>query len=220
MTDIIPPSYIIEKLKAFKVLNSYLRHNALSSLNTASLAVYMIKIGETDDELIEMLSNSLEMVTSLLIRTHDLERILEFYREDLETIRVIDLFEEASKRYQAKSINFKIEGDLQMQIESYYGVIFSGIFRNSILYRNSDEIRVIVKQKEKSVFINIIDTGGSLSDALKSDLMKHVQFNSRKHDQSHIDLFIVNEILKNYGNVFLIEKNKPKGCSFTITRHY
>lgn len=220
MADIIPPLYIIEKLKAFKALNSYLRHNALSSLNTASLAVHMIRMGENDDELIDMLSSSLEMIANLLIRTHDLERILEFYREDLETIKVINLLEEASKKYIAKSIDFIIEGDLHMQIESYYGVIFSGIFRNAIQYRNSDQLRVIVKQKEKSVLINIIDTGDSLSDAIKSDLMKQVQFNSRKHDQSYIDLFIVNEILKNYGNVIEIEENTPKGCSFSIMRHY
>jgi hypothetical protein len=169
MAGIIPPLNIIEKLKAFKVLNSYLRYNALSSLNTASLAIHMTRIGESDDELIDILSSSLEMIANLLIRTHDLERILEFYREDLETIKVIDLLEEASKKYIAKSINFIIEGDLHMQIESYCGIIFSSIFRNAIQYRNSDQLRVIVKQKEKSVLINIIDTGDSLLDAIKSN---------------------------------------------------
>ncbi|MFX0206020.1 MAG: ATP-binding protein [Candidatus Hodarchaeota archaeon] len=220
MTHIIPPPYITEKFKSFKVLNSYLRHNALSSLNTASLAVHMIRIGEGDEELIEMLSNSLETVTSLLIRTHDIERILEFYGEDLETIKVLDLFEEASKEYQAKSIEFIIDGDLQMQIESYYGAIFRGIFRNTLQYRKADEIRVTVQRKKKSNIIQILDNGENLSPEIKSDLINQVQFNSRKHDQSYIDLFIVNEILKNYNNIIRIEENTPKGSSFTIIKHF
>ncbi|MFX0049993.1 MAG: ATP-binding protein [Candidatus Hermodarchaeota archaeon] len=220
MIDIIPPPYITEKFKSFKVLNSYLRHNALSSLNTASLAVHMIKIGESDEELIEMLSNSLETVTNLLIRTHDIERILEFYKVDLETLKVFDLFEEASKEYYAKSIEFIIEGDHQTQIESYYGEIFRGIFRNALQYRNADEIRVNIQREKKSNIIHILDNGDNLSTEIKSDLIKQVQFNSRKHDQSYIDLFIVNEILKNYNNIIRIEENTPKGSSFTIIKYF
>ncbi|MFX0170869.1 MAG: ATP-binding protein [Candidatus Hodarchaeota archaeon] len=167
-----------------------------------------------------MLSKSLETVTSLLIRTYDIERILEFYKEDLESIKVLDLFEEASKEYQAKSIEFVIEGDYRMQIESYYGVIFRGVFRNALQYRNTDEIRVNVQRKKKFNIIQIHDNGENLSTDIKSDLIKQVQFNSRKHDQSYIDLFIVNEILKSYNNIVRIEETTPKGSSFTIIKHF
>ncbi len=211
MADIVESKAINASIKKYFRLNSILRHNALSSLNIADLATYMIKAGDEDtDKLLKILEESIDKATDQFIRTNELEILLDYHKWALEAIIITDLLDEVSKPYSNK-VKIEIGGNLKIRLESYYKAVFQGIFRNAIKIREANIIKILIKTNDKQMEIEFVDNGKKIPPSIKSSIERGREFNSLIHDQKHIDLFIVSAILANYETKIKSNDKTPEG---------
>lgn len=201
-----------ETIKAFEGLDSYLRHKALGNVNTATLALDLIK-NDSEVNLINMASNSLSNLSLMLTRSHDLQSIFELNGDKftVEEIMVV-----IWQNYRKKSSSIEYSGKVEILINNFFGNVFRCFIRNSFINRGANKLIIHNEVKRNRLTIKIIDNGDNLPINLIEDIKNESKFSSENHLESDIDIFIAKEILKAHEVTLDLGFNDPKGGIFTL----
>ncbi len=201
-----------EIIKGFEGLNSYLRHKAIGNVNTAALALEIMK-NETEDNLKDIASNSLSNLSLMLIRSHELQSVFEL---DVDKFTIEEIIKIIWLNYKKKSFSIEYTGETKVLISNFFGSIFSCLFRNSFINRGANRIVIHSEIKGNKCIIKILDDGDNLPINLIEDIKKDSKFSSKIHLESDVDLYIAKEIVNAHNLILDLGFNDPKGGIFTL----
>jgi K+-sensing histidine kinase KdpD len=201
-----------ETIKAFEGLNSYLRHKALGNVNTATLALELIKY-ESEVNLADIASNSLSSLSLMLIRSHELQSIFELNKKKFAIKEIIKVI---WQNYRKESISIEYTGEKKVFLSNFFGNIFSCFIRNSFINRGANKIVIHNEVKGNSLIMKIMDNGDNLPINLMEEIKNNSKFSSKDHLESDVDIFIAKEILKAHNIILDLGFNDPKGGIFTL----
>ena len=201
-----------ETIKAFEGLNSYLRHKALGNVNTATLALELIKY-ESEVNLVDIASNSLSNLSLMLIRSHELQSIFELNEKKFAIKEIIKII---WQNYRKESISIEYTGETKVLLSNFFGNIFSCFIRNSFVNRGANKIVIHNEVKGNYLIMKIMDNGDNLPINLIEEIKNDSKFSSKKHPESDVDIFIAKEILKAHKVMLDLGFNDSKGGIFTL----
>lgn len=203
-----------ETLKKFKRLNSFLRHNTISHLNTANLALDIYQMDESK-QFLEMVKGSIEMVLEASLRMHDIESIIQS-KKTVEWLKIPILVNQVKKRFSGDVSDIKVSGNTNLLIGEYFESILSCIMRNALKYRNASKFHVKVNSNGQQHEITIQDDGKRISETLVEILENNLEFNSVTHEQSDLDLFLAREISNSFNYTFTVFNTTTNSVEFVL----
>jgi len=214
-TDIIIRKKVEEKLKItserLKMLNKIIRHDLSSDFTVIISAISIFKKKKNTimlDEIEKRAKKSLKAISDykkyeLFIESND----------DLEIIEVSQLLNDVIVDY--PKVDFLLEGKCKVFADDGLYSIFTNLITNSINHGNSSKIVIKILSIDRSCKIIYRDNGTGIRAEIKDKIFDEGFFFG-KTGNTGIGLFIVKQMIENYGGSIKVEDNDSGGAVFII----
>ncbi len=193
-------------IKGFESINNYLRHKALGSVNTITLALDLYK-SDNDKTTIDIVIDSISNISLMLKRTHEIQSVFDLNGDKSSFNEVLDLILndklEISKKYE-------LINDSEIFVSDFVRNVFSSYARNILMYRGASKVEVKAELNDQLKII-IKDNGEIVSESLKQSIKNDSIFSPEEHNDINIDIFIMKEILNAHKIEYSFKENDPRG---------
>lgn len=198
--------------KQLELINSILRHDLANHFSVIRSAVRLYEREENKDLLNEIVKHSLQGI-ELIQNMKQLESVFssKIQTKDFPIVYVVI---KITKSY--PNINFDLDlKDATVLANNSLESVIDNIIRNAIDHGGTEKIKITTKKTENNYTLRITDFGKGIPDEIKPKIFDE-NFKSGSTGNTGLGLFIVKQMMNNYGGNVYVENNQPKGTTFVL----
>jgi PAS domain S-box-containing protein len=213
---------------------SQLGHDLKTPLTPLNILIPIVKEREKDPklkELLEVISNNLQYMKNLVIKTLELAQLnsdnFKFGFEDINlSQKVRSILEMESTFFEGKNVNIQnnIPQDITVQVDVLQiKELFDNLVSNAIKYSQPEGVQITLdaKKKDDLIIVSIKDTGfGIESHEIEHVFDEFYKVDYSRHDiqSTGLGLSICKRIIEKHGGRIWVEsQGKGKGSTFFFT---
>jgi PAS domain S-box-containing protein len=213
---------------------SQLGHDLKTPLTPLNILIPIVKEREQDPklkELLEVISNNLQYMKNLVIKTLELAQLnsdnFKFGFEDINlSQKVRSILEMESTFFEGKNVNIQnnIPQDITVQVDVLQiKELFDNLVSNAIKYSQPGGVQITLdaKKKDDLIIVSIKDTGfGIESHEIEHVFDEFYKVDYSRHDiqSTGLGLSICKRIIEKHGGRIWVEsQGKGKGSTFFFT---
>ncbi len=213
---------------------SQLGHDLKTPLTPLNILIPIVKEREQDPklkELLEVISNNLQYMKNLVIKTLELAQLnsdnFKFGFEDINlSQKVRSILEMESTFFEGKNVNIQnnIPQDITVQVDVLQiKELFDNLVSNAIKYSQPEGVQITLdaKKKDDLIIVSIKDTGfGIESHEIEHVFDEFYKVDYSRHDiqSTGLGLSICKRIIEKHGGRIWVEsQGKGKGSTFFFT---
>ncbi len=193
------------------VLTKILRHDLTNDFAVIKSALRLYRVNsETKmlDEIDKRVKNGLDTIhrqqkQESFIKTHSY----------LAEYKIEDVIDKTVKKY--SDIESKVSGSGIVFADDLIYSVFDNLISNAIKHGNSTKLNIEINSKGDDCEIKFMDNGKGIPDKIKKKIFDEGFFYGNTGNTG-IGLFIVKQIIEEYGGTVSVEDNKPNGAVFVI----
>jgi PAS domain S-box-containing protein len=213
---------------------SQLGHDLKTPLTPLNILIPIVKEREKDPklkELLEVISNNLQYMKNLVIKTLELAQLnsdnFKFGFEDINlSQKVRSILDMESTFFEGKNVNIQnnIPQDITVQVDVLQiKELFDNLVSNAIKYSQPEGVQITLdaKKKDDLIIVSIKDTGfGIESHEIEHVFDEFYKVDYSRHDiqSTGLGLSICKRIIEKHGGRIWVEsQGKGKGSTFFFT---
>lgn len=208
-------------------VNRTLRHDMLGDLSLLQARLGMLDRNVTfeDDSHEEHLTVALDRVTEM----EDFVRTMRTYMQsvldeehELEAVALAplvgDIVETIRQTYPDATVE---QGDLPevaVVADELLDRVFVNLFVNAVEHNDADTPRVRIdgERRDDAVVVEVADNGPGISEDRRESIFERGE-RGTESDGSGFGLYLVKDVVENYGGTVRIRDNEPRGTVFELT---
>ncbi len=202
-------------------LHSLLRHDVGNKNQVIDGYLELISEYDHPDEVKKFVDEAKKAVKEneeMIEKVRKLRKIGE--EEEIDEFELRSVMDKVLSEYRdqmrEKSINLDMdELDITVQGGALLEELFSNLIENSIYHSNCDEINISSRTEEDECVVSVEDDGKGISDEMKDKIFEK-GFKRGKTAGTGLGLYIVNEIVDNYGGSIEVKDSDLGGACFDI----
>ncbi|MCF7858659.1 MAG: PAS domain-containing sensor histidine kinase [Candidatus Cloacimonetes bacterium] len=194
-----------------KIVNSIIRHDITNNLAVIRSAVNLYKRNPDKtllDEILTRVKTSLNAIDRH--RNHEVFLDTHTSLQEMDINKVIN--EIASSH---SKIEIRHNGNCYAYADEGIYSMFDNIIDNSIKHGKADKLEIKVTSDDQFCEIHCSDNGIGIPDDIKSKIFNKGFFYGES-GHTGIGLYIVKQMIEDYGGTIFVKDNKPKGTAFVI----
>ncbi|MCF7792614.1 MAG: HAMP domain-containing histidine kinase [Candidatus Cloacimonetes bacterium] len=198
--------------KQLELINSILRHDLANHFSVIRSAVRLYEREPNQEFLDEVVKHSLSGV-ELIKNMKQLESV---FASNVQTSNypIKNVVEKVAYNY--PDIEFEINLETaEVQANSSLESVIDNIIRNAIKHGGTDKIKLTSEKTEQRYILKITDFGKGIPDEIKPKIFDE-NFKSGSTGNTGLGLFIVKQMMNNYGGNVHVEDNVPQGAIFVL----
>ncbi len=197
--------------KRLTMLNKIVRHDLSNDFIVIRSALRLYKANseiEMLDEIRQRVNKSLETIA--------VYKKYESFIDSNASLEEIEIFEVINNLTAGfPKINFSIKGKCKVFADDALKSVFTNLITNSINHGKASEIDIEISSVDTICKIKFRDNGMGIPNKIKDKIFDE-GFIYGKKGHTGIGLYIVKEVIEEYGGTVSVENNKPKGAVFVI----
>jgi len=213
--DIIKRKEVEEKLKIIserlKMLNKIIRHDLSNDFAVIKSALRIFR--QSDDS--KMLDEIEKRVIKSIDAINEYRKYESFIESNvyLEEIELEGIISNIIQEY--PGINFNLKGKGRVFATDNLNSVFRNLISNSIMHGKATQIDIIISSDNSKCYIEFIDNGKGIPSEIKDKIFDEGFFHGES-GHTGVGLYIVKQVLENYGGSITAENNLPSGAVFKI----
>jgi PAS domain S-box-containing protein len=206
-----------------ETLNRILRHDIRNDVVVMSRLGERLEdhVDEDGEELIDRLLDRGEHINSLTNSLRDLMRTLLEENRELRPVRVDTAIEsevrDVSRSYDDAVVTIEHISRVPVRANQLLPSVFRNILENAIRHNDSDvpEVTVSMQERADRVEVRISDNGPGVPEDIRADIFGKGQ-KGLESKGTGIGLYLVTQLLEEYGGEVWVEDNDPSGAVFVV----
>jgi len=198
--------------KQIELINSILRHDLANHFTVIRSAIRLYNREANQEFLDEIVKHTMQGVT--LIK--NMKELGSVFATKVQTsnFQINDVVTKITKLY--PNIDFDLDlKDAEVLANSSLESVIDNIIRNAINHGGTGKIKITSQMTENKYTLKIADFGKGIPDEIKPKIFDE-NFRSGSTGNTGLGLFIVKQMMNNYGGNVHVEDNQPQGAKFIL----
>jgi PAS domain S-box-containing protein len=209
--------------KELETLNRILRHDIRNDVVVMSRLGNELEqhVDEDGKEVLDQLLERGEHIRNLTTGLRDLMRTLLEEDRELRPIPVDAVVEsevrDVTQSYDNATVTMGDVTRVHVRANQMLSSVFRNILENAIRHNDSDvpEVKVAVQDRNDRVQVRISDNGPGVPEDIRSDIFGKGE-KGLESKGTGIGLYLVSQLLEEYGGEVWVEDNDPRGAVFVV----
>ncbi len=210
---------------ASKVLSRLLRHDLRNDLNVIYGRIQQAKSKTDDDEVIENLAISEEMVRKTVNKSEKARDFRELLEESHEIsnrpvrldLVLNDRVVKLADRFERADFRFEPFPEIRVVADELLPYAIESVLENAVIHNDSPTpvVELVVDERDADVVLGVRDNGPGVPDGEEDLIFGREELDPLHHGQG-ISLFFTDRVIDSYGGEIWVEDNDPDGSVFRI----
>lgn len=217
---------LVREQEKVALTNQMLRHNILNAANLVQGQAQLLEphVSSDGQKHRDNLLNWTENITELTRKVRTIVEEVNSSGRETEPTDLAKVLEselaELSGTYEDVTVTFdgELPSNLHVEADEMLPEVFENVLTNAVKHNtdaDAPEVRVSLTRTDESALISVADNGPGVPDDLKDDVFGR-DYKDLDSTGIGVGLYLVNEIVDQYGGDVWVEDNEPVGSVFKV----